>query len=135
MTAISITAGNIIPATSYAYVDTVAATTITRGQVCYLNASNQAALAQCDGTALEATVAGIALNDAGAGQPIRLQNGGTMGMGAVLTAGVPYCVGATAGQIVPFEDIVSTNKVSFLGVASTTSNLVIGINNTGVTLA
>lgn len=135
MAAVTITAASIIPAASYAYVDTVAAATITRGQVCYLNSSNQAALAQCDGTATEATIAGVALNDAGAGQPIRLQNGGSLGMGTVLTAGVPYCVGTTAGQIVPFADIASTNKVSYLGVASTTSNLVIGINNTGVTLA
>jgi len=133
--AIVITASAIIPASGYSYTDLVSAATITQGQACYVNASNQAALAQCDGTAIEATFAGIALNSALASQPIRLITGGSLGMGVCLTAGVPLCVGATAGQIVSFSDLVSTNKVAYIGTPSTTSNLVMGINNTGVTLA
>lgn len=135
MAALTITAANIIPVSGYSYEDLIAAVTVTRGQVCYANASNQAALAQCDGTALEATIKGIALNDAGANQPVRLQTGGSLGFGAILTAGQIYALGRVAGEIVPISDLLATDKVSYLGHASTTGNLVLGINNTGVTKA
>lgn len=137
MAALTITAANIVPVSGFSRVspDPIAATTIAQGEACYINSSSLAALAQCDGTATEATVAGIAVNAALAGQPVCLQSGGSLGFGAILTAGTPYAVGRVAGQIIPVSDLASTDKISYLGIASTTSNLVLGINNTGVTKA
>lgn len=130
---LTITAANVVPATGYQFTDGVAGETITRGQTVYLKASDSRWWkSQADGTSAESTVIGIALQDAGAGQPLRVQTGGDLGVGAILTVGQVYVVSATAGGIAPYSDLASTNYVSILGVASSTSNLKLKIFATAV---
>lgn len=61
--------------------------------------------------------------------------GGEYEVGATLVAGTPYCVSATSGLICPFADLVSTNYVTYLGVATSTLILSVDINVTGVAIA
>jgi hypothetical protein len=44
-------------------------------------------------------------------------------LGATLAVGQVYCVGATAGTIVPYSDLVTGDFVTILGVAKTTALL------------
>lgn len=136
MAELTITAANVIPVTGYTYIDGVAGETVTRGMVVYLKAADSRYWkSQHDGTAAESTAVGVALNDAGAGQPIRIMTSGSLGLGAILTVGVVYCVGATAGSICVDADVGSADYKTIVGVASTTSNLVLKIYPSGVALA
>jgi hypothetical protein len=110
-----------------------AAATITAGQVVYINASSLAALAQADGTALEATVAGVALNGGSTGQLITYaKNGAVINPGATLILGDVYCASVTAGAIGRIEELASTNYISVVGYPLTTSSLKVHILNTGL---
>ena len=113
----------------------VAGATIAAGDVLYIDTANSniLKLAQNDGTALEATIAGVALCDAVATQPVvYLKSGGTLTLNAVATAGETYIASNTAGGIAPVADI-STNIVSYLGYGSATTTIKLNIVNTGVT--
>ena len=113
----------------------IAGAAVTAGQAVYQNSSDSKFyLAQCDGTTAEATVYGIALNNAAAGQYLTVQTGGDITIGATVTVGTTYVVSANAGGIAPQADLVSTNKLSYIGYGKTTSVLTINRTTTGVTL-
>ncbi len=134
--ALSVTATSVLPGSDANIADGIAGASITAGQVLYLDSTtNTLKLAQCDGTTAEATVAGIAMNGGATGQTIRYAKGGTITIGGTIAAGTPYVVSATAGGIDAFSALVSTNKVSYIGWASTTAIMTVAINNTGTTLA
>ena len=126
MADITVTAANVVSVSGAQNTGNLASTTITAGKIVYLNASNQWALAAANSTALIAgggTTWGIALHAALASQPLAVQVGGVCGFGVVFTVGVIYVISATAGGIAPITDLVSTNYISILGIATTTSNL------------
>ena len=78
-TDLSITAANVAPSSGAQYADGTAGATITAGQAVYLDTSaNTYKLADCDATAATAVIAGIALNGASSGQPIKIQTAGTI---------------------------------------------------------
>jgi hypothetical protein len=110
-----------------------AAAAITAGAVVYINASGLVALAQSDGTATEATIAGVALNGGNSGQLITYaKNGSVINIGATLVLGDIYCASVTAGAAGRIEELASTNYISVLGYPLTTSSLKINIINTGL---
>lgn len=53
-------------------------------------------------------------------------------LGATLTVGQVYCVGATVGTVVPYSDLTTADFVTILGVAKTTAllDLVIFVSGT-----
>lgn len=108
---------------------------ITAGDVLYIDSNGVAQLAQHDLTDVEAAAAGIALNDAAVGQPVTYQVAGVIDLGAVLTAGEVYVVGAGDGGIAPVADIGVGDYATVLGVAVSSNNLQIGINASGVAAA
>lgn len=135
MAAVTITAANIIPGSDAQIRDGTAGATVTQAQVVYLDsATSTYKLADCDLSAAAADAVGLCVISTLSGQPIKVIISGSLGMGACLTAGTQYYLGATAGQIVPFSDLTSGNRVIQVGYATTTSNLVVRIVNTGVTL-
>lgn len=78
---------------------------------------------------------GISLNaTTAAGQPVSYQKGGDLAFGAILTKGTVYCVSSTAGGICPQADLGAGDEVVILGVASTTSNLQVGVRDTNIVL-
>jgi len=126
---ISVTAANVVWVSGKIVRDNNAGTTITAGQVVYLTAANKWALAQCDGTAIEAgtdTTVGIALHAALSGQPLAVQTEGVVTIGGTVTVGQVYCISATAGGVAPYADLVSTNKLYVLGVGITSANIRLG---------
>lgn len=68
------------------------------------------------------------------GPSILVPNGSKLDLGAVLTQGLPYYVGATAGTLVPYTDLVSGNYVTRVGFAESSSILRVDIDITGITV-
>lgn len=110
-----------------------AAAAITAGQAVYAASSTTVALAQADGTSAEADAVGIALNGAGTGQPVTYaKHGAVINIGATTSKATAYVVSATAGGVAPQADLVSTNKIVYLGYATATDgSFVLNIKNTG----
>ena len=111
-----------------------AGVTIAAGDAVYVDtaASNVLKLAQADGTALEATVKGIAMCSGSAGQPITVATGGDIDIGATLTVALIYVLSAAAGKICPSADIASSSYMSLVGLATAADNLKLVITNSGV---
>lgn len=102
----------------------VAGATITAGQAVYIDTANNNVLklAQSDGTTLESTVAGIALNGGATSQPISYApTGSVINIGATTAKTTTYVLSATAGGVCPQADLVSTNKIVRLGHATDTA--------------
>lgn len=111
--------------------DVISGATVVAGQVVYLDANNLAKLAQSDGTALEATVAGVALHGAATGQPLKIAIAGDVTLDG-LTAKKFYFASSTAGAMELESDIQSTEKISKIGYAMSATVLRIAIENTGL---
>jgi predicted transcriptional regulator len=104
----------------------LAGETITAGMAVYLKSSDSRLWkAQADGTAAEAAFVGVALNGASAGQPVQVQSGGEITIGATVAIGTVYVVATTAGGIAPVADLISTNYVTVVGVGTTAAILTI----------
>jgi hypothetical protein len=113
----------------------IAGEAITAGQLVYLKAADTKYYkAQCDGTAEESTVAGVALNGSATGQYVTVQTEGQYTSGATVTKGVTYCVGANTGAIVPQADVAANSRLVYFGYAVDTSVIAIMRKVTGVTL-
>lgn len=112
----------------------VAGATIAAGDWLYMDTANDNVmkLAQADGTALEATVYGVALNSASTGQPVLVARSGDIDFGCVLTVAAVYILSATAGKICPVADLASSSYCSIVGVGTAADNLLIDIINSGV---
>lgn len=135
MAAIVITAANVIAAdgavSSQQY---IAGATIAAGQWVYVDTanSNVLKLAQADGTVLEATVKGMALNGGVTGQPIDVAVSGDVAVGSVLTTAGVYIISATAGSMDPVADLGSSSYLSIVGYATSATNFHFHIANSGV---
>ncbi len=127
------TAANVVPGTGAIIVTGTAGATITQGQPVYFDTTtNQYKLADSNATAATEQVVGISVSSALTGQPIAVQTSGTLGLGAILTAGKVYVNSANPGMVAPVADLASGWVTSILGYASSISNLVINIVNTGI---
>jgi hypothetical protein len=103
-----------------------AGASITAGQTVYLDpATNLWQLASANTSQATAVVAGIALHAASAGQPLAVQVGGTINIGATVAVGTIYVLGATAGSIAPVADALTGWYTSIVGVAVTTTSLLL----------
>lgn len=132
MAEISVTASAIRGETS-GMVRGTAGASITAGQTLYLDSSNLLQLADANNTSADEIV-GIALHASAANQPLVYARSGNVTFNAALTAGVFYVVGTTAGSIAPISDATTGWRVLKLGYASSTTNLVLEMTDTGVTL-
>jgi hypothetical protein len=135
MAAISITPADVIAVDgAVSKQECVAGATIAAGEWLYMDtaASNVMKLAQADGTVLEATVYGMALNGAVAGQPVIVAMSGDVAVGAVLTVAMAYILSATAGKMDPVADLASSSYLSIVGFGTTTTNFRFHIKNSGI---
>jgi hypothetical protein len=133
MTALSITAANVIAGTGAITENGTAGATITAGQVVYLaSATGKYGLADCNSATAEVRVVrGIALNGAADGQPLRILKQGPITIGATVVAGTAYYAGGTAGEIIPVGDFSTSDYVSQIGIATSTSVIAVNIQNSG----
>lgn len=107
--------------------------TITAGMPVYkastgfwMNADSNSA------TALARTAIGIALNGASQYQPIDVQTEGEITIGATLTANTTYYLSDTAGGICPLADVGSGEYTEIIGVAKSTTVMLLVLKATGV---
>lgn len=137
MADIAITAANVIATGGAKVIDGVAGATIVAGDMVYRDpASLTYKLADCDsGTAAVRSPAGMALNGAAIGQPIKIAKSGAVTLGSGLTAGVAYYLSPTPGKICPVADVQSADYPVILGIAKSASILDIRIHEAGVALA
>lgn len=135
MTDISITAGNVVKGANAVTEWGHAGAAITAGQAVYRDTAGLYQLADSNGAAALRVPRGIALNSAGANQPLAIQTRGDITIGATLTAGVTYYLSDTPGGICPLADVGTGEYACIIGIAKSTSVLAIGINASGATLS
>lgn len=93
-------------------------------------------MADANDGAAKAAVAGITVNGASSGQKVNYQKSGDLTSGSTaLTVGQTYINSTNAGGIAPISDLASGSYVSILGVATSATNLKLGILNSGTTRA
>lgn len=125
----------ILPGANARYVYGRAGVAILAGQVCYLDTTDQQLkLADANGTAATATVRGVAMHAAEPGQPVTLQGGGdlVLGAGAAMVVGELYVLSSNPGMIAPAGDVASGHFTVLLGVATDATHLRLQVLNSGV---
>jgi hypothetical protein len=135
MADVSITASAVQKTATTVVERYVAAVTIAAGNTVYKdgNNSNRATLADADLSQAAAAVVGMALDGGDAGQTIEVAIDGDVTLNAGLTAGTVYVQSATAGKIAPSADMdtATTWYCSVVGVSTSTTNLRLGIRQSG----
>jgi hypothetical protein len=137
MTDLAITASAVVRgATANNFQDGDAGATIAAGQMVYRSSTtNKWLLADSNSATAEArTPRGMALNSASDGQPLRVQLDGPVTMNAVLTAGITYYQSDTPGGICPVADVGTGEYSCIVGIAASTTSLLLGIKASGVAL-
>lgn len=136
MADISVTAANVIAASTANTATGTAGATVTAGQIVYLDASDRKyKLVDADNLpAAGVTAVFMALNGASDGQPLKVLKGGSVALGSVLTAGTAYYASDTAGGFGPVADQGSGDDVILIGVASSATTLLFKPIISGVTL-
>lgn len=117
--------------------DIVAGAAVAGGQIVYKEAaSGKAKLSDNDNATAEVrAIRGMALHAAAADQPLKIaKNGAVVDVGAVLTAGTDYYVSGTAGAICPRADVTTGDDPLRVGIAETTSHLLLDFADPDVTL-
>lgn len=133
MTAISITAANVLKGEGARQAKGIAGGSLTAGLAVYVDGSDGDKIkAASNAAAGTATVAGIALHAATAGQPVAYQTEGEIDIGGTVAVGMMYALG-TAGGIIPVADLANPVKVSYLGYGVDANTLALRIVNTGLT--
>ena len=132
MADLTVVAANVKPAASTVTKKGIAGEAISAGESVFKAADGGIELCENDQAALDAACIGVALNDAAVDQPIEYAITGDVNMGAIMTIGQTYVVGAAPGGIAPEVDVIATEFLTVIGVATTTSNLKLGILQSGV---
>ena len=112
-----------------------AGATIVAGDVLYKDLTDGGELKLTDAdAALTAVIAGIAVSGAADKQLVSYQHGGPINPGGALVKGTIYVASVTPGNIAPQADLVSGDFVSILGVAISTTEIQLKINNSGIAI-
>ena len=133
MADVSVTAASVLKTSSTSVVMGVAGATVTAGQPIYQDASDSLKLKPTDADVLASSQSvGIALHGAASGQPLQYAVAGNLTFNAGFTVGQVYVCSVNAGGIAPYADLATGDFVTVLGVATTTSNLKMGIVYSGI---
>lgn len=105
-----------------------AGATITAGQTVYQDTNGLWQLAKANGTTAQKALAGIALANASANQPLAVQTSGPITIGATVTAGNRYWLsGNNAGGICPDADVGAGYRVILVGIATSTTVILMNV--------
>lgn len=115
------TLASIAASDAASLLDVVSGVAVPQGDVVYLDTANAnvAKLAKANGTLLESTVAGIALNGvSAAGRPLKIATLDTLfAPGITIGSGVAvYLSPTTPGKMCPVGDLASTNYAVLIGI-------------------
>ena len=137
MTAISITAANVLKGPNAKTNTGVAGEAITRGMPVYLKPSDGRLYKADANLSLEASIAiGMAYGDVAAGQDlVYITEDDQYTPGGTVVKGTIYVVGATAGDVAPAADIVSGwfTNVLFVAYSATQAVLKFGVRSPAAT--
>ena len=134
MADITVTAANVLQAAGATIQTFTSGAAITAGQVLYLDlVTDTVKLADADLSDAAAVVKGIAINDCASGQKVEVCTAGSINPGGTVAVGEYYCASGNAGGIAPIGDYAAGDRGSFIGIGSTTSNILLRIFNSGVT--
>lgn len=136
MADLTLTAASVVAGSNATKESGTAGETLTAGKAVYKSSTTgKYMLADSNSATVEARQArGIALNGASADQPLTIQKGGDITIGATVTAGVAYYLSDAAGGICPVADIGSGEYVCLLGIAKSTTVLTVNIQFPNVAL-
>ena len=139
MAAISTTAANVNIGDGTVQLEKViGGEAITQGMPVWRNTATNPAKhykADANASALASTAYGIALTACsgdGASFVVMRGSGVLMNLGATLIVGETYCVGSTAGQIVPIADLTTGDYPFIIGQATTTALIKTVFSGAGV---
>ena len=130
MADLTITAANVAEGSDAKVSRGTSGAAVTAGQAVALNASNQ--VVPCDPQdSVTHKLAGVAVNSApGSGQRVNyVTQSSALNVGATLTIGTVYVVGAVAGSIAPAADLGSGDYAAVVGIAETTSTMRVNITS------
>jgi hypothetical protein len=136
MADISITAASVVSGAGTRRGSGTAGVSITAGKVLAYDDS-AATYKLCDvnsASAWQRTPKGLALHAAEPNQPITFQTDGPITIGATLTVGTAYYASGTAGGIRPGADNTTGDYPALLGIASSTTVLVLDISAPGTVI-
>lgn len=108
---------------------------VTQGQVGYQDGTNKKYYkADSNGAAATNAAATVVFITAAStdGFALVLKAGGKLKANAVFTKGQVYCVGSTAGAIVPISDLTTGDYVTIVGVADSTTTIPLMMVATGI---
>ncbi len=110
---------------------------VTEGQALYLKTSDSKYYKADSTSAAKASVVGIVVSPASTNGYALIQSNKKVVIGATVVAGDPIYLSATAGggNICPHADLASTNYVTQIGHAVSTSEVLIDITALGVQVA
>ena len=134
MADLTITAANVVAGVNTPKKDALAGEPITAGKAVYIaSATKKVMLADSNSATAEARRAiGIALNGGSLNQPISIQTGGDITLGATLTPGAGLYLSDTPGGICPDADVGAGEFVCLLGIAKSATVLALSIQFPGV---
>jgi hypothetical protein len=129
-----VTAASVLPGTNASLDTGTAGEAIAAGKAVYKNSTTKKwMLADSNSATVEARTAdGIALNAAALNQPVSVQKGGDITVGATLVANTDYWLSDTPGGICPQADVGTGEYGQVIGVAISTSVLRLSLLATGV---
>lgn len=128
MADVSVTAASVVKTATTIFGIGVAGGTVTAGQPVYQDTTASNKLKPADADVLASSkVIGIALHGASDGQPLQYAYGGSLTFNSAFTVGQVYVASTNAGGIAPYSDLGSGDYVTTLGVATSATNLKIGI--------
>lgn len=126
MAELTITPAQVLSGADADFFQGIAGQAVTAGQTVYLDSlSNRLRLGDANGSQDSAEVVGIALHEAAAEQPLRIQTDGTLtlGAGAAPVVSTVYIAGGTPGGIAPVGDKIIGWYTSVLGVGGPNDTL------------
>lgn len=128
MADLSITAANVVAASTSTTKAGTAGATITAGQAVYKLAADGLIHPADANDSAKYKAVGIALNGASVNQPIDyVEKSNDLDIGATLTIGTVYVLSATAGGVAPAADLTTGDYAVILGVATAADSMRVNI--------
>lgn len=136
MTDLSVTVASVVPSSNARQEVGISGETIAQGKSIYKSSTTgKWMLADANSATAEARAAtAVALTGSSLNQPIVVQTGGKLTIGATMTAGLQYYLSDTPGGICPVGDIGAGEYVCLVGLAVSTTEMDLNFKYSGVSL-
>lgn len=122
---LTLTAANVVPGTGASLETGTAGEAIAAGKAVFKKAADKKwYLADCNAASAETRQAtAIAVTGSAAGQPVVVQKGGPITIGATVAAGTVYFLSGTAGGVRPAADNTTGDYPQILGMGISTTQI------------